>query len=149
MYNLKGEVPEEEYLLPIGQADILQRGEDVTVVSFGKMLHLAQQAAKEVDCAVEMIDLATVRPIDYATIVGSVQKTNRLVIVEEAWPLASISSEIAYHVQKYAFDYLDAPVIRITNQDVPVPYAPTLLAAVLPQKSKIIEAIREVCYAKN
>ena len=147
MYNLKGEVPKEEYLLPIGQAEILQAGEDVTLVSFGKMLHLAQQAAQEVDFSVEIIDLATVRPIDYATIVRSVHKTNRLVIVEEAWPLASISSEIAYHVQKYAFDDLDAPIVRITNQDVPVPYAPTLLEAVLPQKERVIEAMREVCYA--
>ena len=105
MYNMKGNVPEKEYTLPIGKARIVEEGSDVTLVSFGKMLHLAQDAAQESGLSVELIDLRTVRPIDYATVLHSVRKTNRLVVLEEAWPLASISSEVAFHVQRYAFDY--------------------------------------------
>lgn len=147
MYNLKGEVPEEAYTLPIGQAHVVQEGTDVTLVSFGKMLHLAKDAAQESNLSVEIIDLRTVRPIDYATILHSVKKTNRLVILEEAWPLASIASEVAYHVQRFAFDYLDAPLLRITSADTPVPYAPTLLETVLPSKKQVIEALKAVTYS--
>jgi len=149
MYGDKGEVPEEEYLLPIGQAHITREGSDVTLVSFGKMMKVAHEAATEMakdGVHAEVIDLRTVRPIDYATIVQSVKKTNRLVIVEEAWPLASISSEISHHVQSQAFDYLDAPVRRVTSKDVPVPYAPTLLEEVLPNAARTIEAIKAVTY---
>ena len=146
MYNLKGEVPEEEYTLPIGKAHLLQEGADVTLVSFGKMLHLAQEAAQESGLSVEIINLRSVRPIDYEVILRSISKTHRLVILEEAWPLASISSEITFHVQRFAFDELDAPIRRITNKDTPVPYAPTLLEAVLPNKGNLIEALRSVCY---
>ena len=149
MYGDKGEVPEEEYLLPIGQAHITREGSDVTLVSFGKMMKVAHEAAQEMakdGVQAEVIDLRTVRPIDYSTIVQSVKKTNRLVIVEEAWPLASISSEISHHVQSQAFDYLDAPVKRVTSKDVPVPYAPTLLEEVLPNAARTIEAIKAVTY---
>jgi len=149
MYGAKGQVPEGEYLIPIGQADIKKEGNDVTVVSFGKLMSVALSAAEELEkegVSVEVIDLRTVRPIDYETVVSSVKKTNRLVIVEEAWPLASISTEITYHIQKHAFDYLDAPVQRVTNLDVPLGYAPTLVEAVLPNVKRAIEAVNAVMY---
>jgi len=149
MYGDKGEVPEEEYLLPLGVADIKKQGSDVTIVSFGKILKVAQAAADELEkegISAEIIDLRTVRPIDFATIVESVKKTNRLVIVEEAWPLASISSEITYHVQKHAFDYLDAPVHRVASWDAPLPYAPTLIQAILPNVEKTVKAVKAVMY---
>ncbi|OJJ21820.1 alpha-ketoacid dehydrogenase subunit beta [marine bacterium AO1-C] len=149
MYGDKGEVPEEEYVIPLGVADIKKHGSDVTLVTFGKMLKVALQAAEEAakdNISVEVIDLRTVRPIDYASVVASVQKTNRLVIVEEAWPLAAISSEITYHVQKHAFDYLDAPIHRINSMDVPLPYAPTLIEAVLPNVKRSLDAIKAVMY---
>ena len=150
MYNMKGDVPEGDYTLPIGKAEVLRDGADVSLVSFGKMVFLAKEIAQtleeEAKLAVEVIDLRTVRPIDYDSIVASVKKTKRLVILEEAWPLASISSEIAFHVQRFAFDYLDAPVRRVTSADVPVPYAATLLNTVLPNKKKALDAIKDVCY---
>ncbi len=150
MYGDKGQVPEEEYYLPIGKANIIQEGTDVTVVSFGKMLPrvvipAVEELTKE-GISVELIDLRSVRPIDFPAILESVKKTNRLVIVEEAWPLASISSEITFHVQKHAFDYLDAPVTRVTSADVPLAYAPTLVEATLPSVAKIIKAVKEVSY---
>ncbi|MBX2985168.1 MAG: pyruvate dehydrogenase complex E1 component subunit beta [Bacteroidia bacterium] len=149
MYGMKWEVPEEEYLLEIGKAHVAREGKDVTVVSFGKMMHVASDAANELaksGIEVELIDLRSVRPIDYETVIKSIQKTNRLVIVEEAWPLASISSEIAYMVQRKAFDYLDAPIVRVTSQDVPLPYASTLVDAYLPNVKRIIEAVNQVTY---
>src|SRR6476620_7304769 len=124
MYGDKGEVPEGEYIIPIGVADIKKEGTDVTIVSFGKIIKQALSAAAELEkegISAEVIDLRSVRPIDYNAIVNSVKKTNRLVIVEEAWPLASISSEITFKVQKDAFDYLDAPILRVTSADVPLP----------------------------
>ncbi|WKZ58508.1 MAG: pyruvate dehydrogenase complex E1 component subunit beta [Cyclobacteriaceae bacterium] len=149
MYGDKGEVPAEEYLIPIGQADIKRSGTDVTIATFGKITKVAMAAAEELakdNISVEVVDLRSVRPIDYATIVESVKKTNRLVIVEEAWPLASISTEITYHVQKHAFDYLDAPVHRITNADAPLPYAPTLIQAILPNVERTVKAVKAVMY---
>lgn len=149
MYGDKGQVPEGEYLIPIGLADVKREGSDVTIVTFGKILKVAMEAAEQAEkdgISVEVIDLRTVRPIDYATVVESVKKTNRLVIVEEAWPLAAISSEIAYHVQKHAFDYLDAPIHRINSMDVPLPYAPTLIDAILPNVKRTLEAINAVLY---
>lgn len=149
MYGDKGEVPEEEYLLPIGVANIVRPGTDVTIVSFGKLMKLALQTADEVakdGISAEVIDLRSVRPIDYATLINSVKKTNRMVIIEEAWPLSSISTDLAYNVQRYAFDYLDAPIIRINSMDVPVPYAPTLLEAVLPNLKRSVAAVKQVLY---
>lgn len=149
MYGEKGEVPIEEYLIPIGLADIKRAGTDVTIVSFGKFMKVALNAALELEkegISAEVIDLRSVRPIDYATVVASVKKTNRLVIVEEAWPLAAISSEITYHIQKHAFDYLDAPVHRINSLDVPLPYAPTLIDAILPNVSRTVKAVKAVMY---
>ncbi len=151
MYGDKGEVPEQEYLLNIGEAFIEREGQDVTLVSFGKMLKIAHAAALEAakdGLSVEVINLRTVRPIDYLTIVESVKKTNRLVVLEEAWPLASISGEIAYHIQSNAFDYLDAPIKRITNRDLPLAYAPTLIEATLPNLTRTMQAIKQVTYSK-
>jgi pyruvate dehydrogenase E1 component beta subunit len=149
MYGDKGEVPAEEYLIPIGVADIKRQGSDVTIVSFGKIMKVAMAAAQELEkegISAEVIDLRTVRPIDYAAVVESVKKTNRLVIVEEAWPLAAISSEITYHIQKYAFDYLDAPIHRVNSWDAPLPYAPTLIEAILPNVAKTVKAVKAVMY---
>jgi pyruvate dehydrogenase E1 component beta subunit len=152
MYGDKGEVPEGEYIIPIGVADIKKEGKDVTIVSFGKIMKQALAAAAELEkegISAEVIDLRSVRPIDYPTVINSVKKTNRLVIVEEAWPLASISSELAFRVQKDAFDYLDAPVLRVTCADVPLPYAPTLIEASLPNAARVIKAVKEVMYVKK
>ena len=149
MYGDKGEVPEGEYLMPIGVADIKRAGNDVTIVSFGKIIKTAYKAAEELakeNIDVEIIDLRTVRPIDYATVIASVKKTNRMVIVEESWPLANIATEVAFKVQREAFDYLDAPVLRVTGGDVPLPYAPTLIDAYLPNPERIIKAVKKVMY---
>ena len=152
MYGDKGEVPESEYLIPLGQAKVVREGSDVTIVTFGKMLpRVVMPAVEELTkegISVEVIDLRTVRPIDYAAVVNSVKKTNRCVVVEEAWPLAAISSEIAYHLQRYAFDYLDAPVIRVNSMDLPLHYAPTLIEATLPSAKRTIEAVKSVMYKK-
>lgn len=149
MYGDKGEVPEGEYLTPIGVADIKRSGTDVTIVSFGKIIKQAYAAAEELakeNISAEVIDLRTIRPIDYKTVIDSVKKTNRCVILEEAWPLAAISSEIAYTVQRHAFDYLDAPVRRVNSEDVPLSYAKALVDAALPNKEKVIRAVKEVMY---
>jgi pyruvate dehydrogenase E1 component beta subunit len=149
MYGMKWEVPEEEYILEIGKAHVVQEGTDVTLVSFGKMMHVVQDAVNELTkngISAELIDLRTVRPIDYDTIINSVKKTNRMVIVEEAWPLASISSELAYMTQRKAFDYLDAPILRVNSMDVPLPYASTLVEAYLPNVKRIVEAVKQVTY---
>ena len=150
MYGDKGDVPEEDdFLIPIGKADVVREGSDITIVSFGKMMKVANETAEELakdDIAAEVIDLRTIRPIDYEAVVNSVKKTNRLVVVEEAWPLGAISSEITYHIQRHAFDYLDAPIRRINNWDVPLPYAPTLIEPVLPNVKKTLEACKDVLY---
>ena len=151
MYGDKGEVPEEEYLLEIGKANVVSQGKDVTLVSFGKMMKIVIAAAEELQkegISAEVIDLRTVRPLDLKTILESVKKTNRLVVVEEAWPLASISSELAFQVQHNAFDYLDAPVKRVTCRDVPLPYAPTLIEGSLPIVARTVNAVKEVLYKK-
>lgn len=150
MYGDKGVVPEDdEFLLPLGVAEVTRKGSDVTIVSFGKMMKVANEAADELakdNISAEVIDLMSIRPIDYATVVESVKKTNRLVVVEEAWPLGAISSEITYHIQRHAFDYLDAPVRRINSWDVPLPYAPTLIQEILPNAKKTIQACKDVMY---
>ncbi|MFN5370003.1 MAG: pyruvate dehydrogenase complex E1 component subunit beta [Bacteroidia bacterium] len=149
MYGEKGEVPEEEYLIPIGVADIKRTGSDVTLVSFGKIIKTCFAAAEELEkegISCEIIDLRTIRPIDYNTIIDSVKKTNRLVIVEEAWPLGSIATEVSFKVQREAFDYLDAPVLRVTSADVPLPYAPTLIEAALPNADRVVRAVKQVMY---
>ena len=149
MYGDKGEVPEGEYIIPIGVADIKRKGSDVTVVSFGKIIKVAYEAAEILEkenISVEVIDLRTIRPIDYDTVVTSIKKTNRCVVLEESWPLASISSEIAYHLQRYAFDYLDAPVQRVTQSDTPFAFSPTLIDEALPNVNRLIAAIKSTIY---
>ena len=151
MYGDKGEVPEadEEYTIPIGKADIKREGSDVTVVSFGKIIKEAYKAAEELekeDISVEIIDLRTIRPMDHEAIIESVKKTNRLVILEEAWPFGNISTEITYIVQEKAFDYLDAPIIKINTADTPAPYSPVLLKEWLPNSEDVVKAVKKVMY---
>ncbi|MCE7997209.1 MAG: pyruvate dehydrogenase complex E1 component subunit beta [Roseivirga sp.] len=149
MYGDKGEVPEGEYLLPIGQAHVVREGSDVTIVSFGKMMKVVNEAADELaknGVNAEVIDLRSVRPLDYPTIIESVKKTNRLVIVEEAWPLSSLATDISFNVQKDAFDYLDAPIRRVNSMDLPLPYAPTLIEAILPNVKRTLAAVDSVMY---
>ncbi len=152
MYGEKGEVPEEEYLIPIGKAKVVREGNDVTVVSFNKMMKVALGAANELakeNISAEVIDLRTIRPMDVQTILESVKKTNRLVIVEEQWPFASVSSEITYRIQKEGFDYLDAPIRRITSVDAPMHYAPNLVALYLPDIPRTVNLVKEVMYLKK
>jgi pyruvate dehydrogenase E1 component beta subunit len=152
MYGEKGEVPEEEYIIKIGEAKIVREGSDVTIVSFNKMMKVALSAAEELakeNISAEVIDLRTIRPLDWHTILESVKKTNRLVIVEEQWPFASVSSEITYMIQKEGFDYLDAPIRRITSVDAPMHYAPNLVALYLPDVAKTVNVVKEVMYLKK
>lgn len=149
LYGYEGEVPEGEYLVPIGQAAVRREGTDVTLVSFNKMMLPTMEAAEKLEAegiSAEVIDLRTVRPLDYATIVESVKKTNRLVCIDESWPFGGISAEIAYEVQKYAFDYLDAPVTRVNAADTSLPYAAAYVEAYLPNADKIVKAVKEVAY---
>jgi pyruvate dehydrogenase E1 component beta subunit len=149
MYGDKGEVPEGEYIIPIGVADVKRKGTDVTIVSFGKIIKVAYEAAEELakeNIHAEIIDLRTIRPLDYHTIVESIKKTNRCVVLEESWPLASISSEIAYHLQRYAFDYLDAPVERVTQTDTPFAFSPSLIDEALPNVDRLIKAVKRTLY---
>jgi pyruvate dehydrogenase E1 component beta subunit len=145
MYGDKGEVPEEEYVLPIGVADIKRKGEDVTIVSYNKMMKVALSAAEALekeDISAEVIDLRTIRPLDKATVLASLAKTNRLVVAEEGWPTCSVGSEILAICMEEGFDDLDAPVLRITNEDVPMPYAANLEKAMLVNADKIVAGVR-------
>jgi pyruvate dehydrogenase E1 component beta subunit len=149
MYGDKGEVPEGEYIIPIGVANVVRKGTDVTIVTFGKIIKVAEEAAEILakdNINVEIIDLRTIRPLDYGTVVESIKKTNRCVVLEESWPLASISSEIAYHLQRYAFDYLDAPVQRVTQTDTPFAFSPTLIDEALPNVERLIKAVKATMY---
>ncbi len=149
MYAHTGEVPEDEYLVPIGLATVRRHGTDVTIVSYNKMILESLQAAEELEkegISAEVIDLRTIRPLDHQTIVESVKKTNRLVVVDESWPMFGVSAEVAYEIQKYAFDYLDAPVTRVNSADTSLPYASTLVEAYMPNPEKIIKAVKEVMY---
>ena len=151
LYGYEGEVPEGEYLVPIGKAAVRREGTDVTIVSYNKMILVALEAAKELEkegISAEVIDLRTIRPMDRKTVVESVKKTNRCVVVDEAWPFAGVSSEVAYEIQKSAFDYLDAPVIRVNSADVSLGYAPTLVEEYLPNAEKVIRAVKQVAYVK-
>ena len=152
MYGDKGEIPDGEYLLPIGVAEIKRPGTDVTIVSFGKVMKEALKAAEELEkegISAEVIDLRTIRPMDTATIIASVKKTNRLVVVEESFPFVSISSEIAYRVQRDAFDHLDAPVVRVNQADTPLPFSMPLIEASLPSVERVVKAVKEVMYVKK
>ena len=152
MYGDKGEVPEEEYILPIGVADVKRKGGDVTIVSFGKIIKEAYTAAEAlakegIEC--EIIDLRTIRPMDHAAIMESVKKTNRLVILEEAWPFGNVATEITYQVQNELFDYLDAPIEKINTADTPAPFSPVLLAEWLPNSNDVINSVKKVMYYKK
>ena len=149
MYGDKGEVPEGEYTIPLGVADIKREGNDVTIVSFGKIIKEAYKAADELEkegISCEIIDLRTVRPMDHDAILTSVKKTNRLVVLEEAWPFGNVATEIIYHVQDKAFDYLDAPIVKLNTADTPAPYSPVLLAEWLPNHEDVIKAVKKVLY---
>ncbi|MBC8048059.1 MAG: pyruvate dehydrogenase complex E1 component subunit beta [Fimbriimonadaceae bacterium] len=152
MYSDMGPVPEDEYYIPIGKAVVNKEGSDVTIVSFNKMMKVALKAAEELqkdNISAEVIDLRTIRPLDIKTIVESVKKTNRIIIIDESWPYGGISSEITYQLQKDAFDYLDAPIKRINGADANMHYAPNLVSAYLPDTAKVINAVKDVMYVKN
>jgi pyruvate dehydrogenase E1 component beta subunit len=149
MYGDKGEIPDGEYLIPLGVADIKRVGKDVTIVSFGKIIKEAYKAADQLAAegiACEIIDLRTIRPMDHKTIIDSVKKTNRLIILEEAWPLGNIATEVTYEIQKHAFDYLDAPIIKLNTADTPAPFSPVLLQEWLPNSDDVIKAVKKVLY---
>ena len=151
MYGDKGQVPAEEYLIPIGEAEVKKTGSDVTVVSFGKIIKevfKASEKLKEENIDLEIIDLRTIRPLDIETIIKSVKKTNRLVIVEEAWPFGNVSTEISHQIQNKCFDYLDAPIEKLNTADTPAPYSPVLLAEWLPNQSDVIKSVKKVLYQK-
>ncbi len=149
MYGDKGEVPESEYIIPIGVADVKRKGTDVTIVSFGKIMKVVLEAAEVLEkegISAEVIDLRTIRPMDTKTIIESVKKTNRLVIVEENHPVASISSEISHRVQLHAFDYLDAPIRRVTMADTPFAFAVPLIEESLPNVQRTVKAVKDAMY---
>ncbi len=151
MYGDKAEVPEGEYLIPLGVAEIKRKGSDVTIVSFGKIIKEAYKAADQlavegIEC--EIIDLRTVRPLDINAILDSVKKTNRLVVLEEAWPFGNVATEITYQIQSQAFDYLDAPVEKSNTADTPAPYSPALFAEWLPNSTDVVKAVKKVLYKK-
>ena len=152
VYGDKSEIPDEEYYIELGKSDVKRQGNDVTIVSFNKMMKVALGAAAELEkegISAEVVDLRTIRPLDWMTVLESVKKTNRLIIVEEEWPFASVSSELAYRIQKEGFDYLDAPVRRITAADAPLHYAPNLVAAALPDVPRTVKLAKEVMYLKK
>jgi pyruvate dehydrogenase E1 component beta subunit len=149
LYGRKGQVPEEEYTLPLGKGDVKREGKDLTLIAWSKMVYVALEAAAELaknGIEVEVIDPRTIRPLDEALILRSVKKTNRCVIVEEGWPFAGAGAEISFRIMKEAFDYLDAPVARVTGEDVPMPYAKNLEHLVLPSVEKVVTAVKNVLY---
>ena len=149
MYGDKGEIPDGEYLIPIGKAEVKKKGDHITIISFGKIIKVVQEAVDILEkegISCEIIDLRSVRPIDYSCLVESIKKTNRCVVVEESWPLASISGEIAFHLQRYAFDYLDAPVMRVMQADTPFAFSKVLIEEALPSVKRIIEAVKSSLY---
>lgn len=149
MYSWKGEVPEKEYLVPFGEADVKRKGKDVTLVTYSKPLKIAQEAAvaleeEGIDC--EIVDLRSIRPLDEQSIYDSVKKTNRCVVIDEAWPVASVGSHVAWLVAKNCFDFLDAPVEFISSEDVPMPYNHLLELAAQPSVDKVVRAVKRVLY---
>ncbi|MBK9397783.1 MAG: pyruvate dehydrogenase complex E1 component subunit beta [Saprospiraceae bacterium] len=148
-YGEKGEVPEGEYLVPIGKAKVRREGSDVTLVSYNKQVKTciiaAEELAKE-GISAEVIDLRSIRPLDIKTVIESVKKTNRVVAVDEAWPMFGVSAEIAYEIQKYAFDYLDAPVTRVNSADTSLGYSGVFVEEYMPNPAKVIKAVKEVMY---
>jgi pyruvate dehydrogenase E1 component beta subunit len=152
MYGDKCDIPDDEYYIPLGKADVKKSGRDITIVSYNKMMKVALGAAEELEkegISAEVVDLRTVRPLDWMTILDSVKKTNRLLIVEEQWPFASVSSEITYRIQKEGFDYLDAPIRRITSADAPMHYAPNLTALAIPDVSRTVKLAKEMMHQRK
>ncbi len=152
MYALKGDVPGGEHVVPLGVADVKRPGRDVTIVTWGKMLHTVLKAADELAAAgidAEIVDLRTIRPLDADTVLASVRRTHRLLVVQEGWPFAGVASEVIALVVREAFDELDAPPDRVTNLDVPMPYATNLEQLVLPSVPRVVQAVRAVTGASG
>ena len=151
LYNTKGEVPDGEHVVPLGVADVKREGKDVTLVAYGKMVGLALKAADELakdGVSAEVVDPRTIRPLDVATIAASVRKTNRCVIVEEAWPFAGVGAQVVDEIQREAFDWLDAPILRVTGADVPMPYNKQLEKLAKPDVPKVVAAVNRVLYRR-
>ena len=151
MYGDNCELPDGEYLIPIGVCDIKRKGTDVTIVSYNKMMKIALESAEELakeGIEAEVIDLMTIRPLDIQTIINSVKNTNRIVIIDESWPFTSIASEITFQLQRYAFDYLDAPIRRVCGADTSMHYAPNLVDAYMPSVKQVIDAVKDISYVK-
>jgi pyruvate dehydrogenase E1 component beta subunit len=149
LYNTKGEVPDDDYVIPLGKAEIKREGDHVTLVSHGKMVLVALQAADQLakeGIRAEVVDLRTIRPMDVETITASVRKTNRCVVVEEGWEVCGVGAQVVDYVQRYCFDYLDAPVLRVHQADAPMPYTKSLEKAAKPDLPKTIAAIKQVLY---
>jgi pyruvate dehydrogenase E1 component beta subunit len=150
LYNVKGEVSDDEHLVPIGKADIKRAGDDVTIVTHSKMVHVAMQAAEKLatehDVEAEVVDLRSLRPLDLDTYVASVKKTNRAVVLEEGWPVAGIGAQVVDDIQREAFDDLDAPVARVSGLDVPMHYARALEKLIVPDADAVVKAVKHVCY---
>ena len=152
LYNTKGEVPDDEYLVPIGVADLKREGDHCTLVTYGKMALVGMQAADQLakeGIRIDVVDLRSVRPIDYDAIRTSVQKTNRAVVLEEGWEIAGIGAQVVDFVQRECFDYLDSPVLRVHQADTPMPYAKNLERAAKPDAAKTIAAVKKVMYAEQ
>lgn len=151
-YGDKGEVPDGDYLVPIGKAIVRREGTQVTLVSYNKMVRTCMLAAEELEkegISAEVIDLRSIRPLDIKTVIESVKKTNRVIAVDEAWPMFGVSAEIAYEIQKYAFDYLDAPVTRVNAADTSLGYSGVYVDEYMPTPAKVIKAVKEVLYVKS
>jgi pyruvate dehydrogenase E1 component beta subunit len=150
LYNVRDDVPEEEYLTPLGKAEVKRVGSDLTVIAHSKMVHQAQQAAETLAAdegiEAEVIDLRSLRPLDVETVIASVAKTNRAVVVEEGWPTCGVGAQVVDDIQREAFDALDAPIARVSGLDVPMPYARNLEKLVFPNAEHIVKAARHVCY---
>jgi pyruvate dehydrogenase E1 component beta subunit len=149
LYNTKGEVPEDDYVIPLGKADLKREGDHCSIITHGKMVLVAMQAADQLakdGIRLDVVDLRTVRPMDVEAIATSVQKTNRCVVLEEGWPICGVGSQVVDYVQRECFDHLDAPVIRVHQEDVPMPYAKSLEKAAKPDLPKTIAAVRKVMY---
>lgn len=152
LYNVRGEVPEGDYTVPIGQATIAREGRDVSIIAYSRMTLVALDAARhlaERGIEAEVVDLRSLRPLDAETVLTSVKKTGRAVIVEEGWPTYGVTAEIAARIAEGAFDYLDAPVVRLGSVEVPMPYAPNLEEAVLPHAEDIVRTVEDLVHRRR
>jgi pyruvate dehydrogenase E1 component beta subunit len=150
LYAMKGDVPDDDdYIVPLGVADVKREGEDVSIITHGKMVHIALQAANQMakqDISAEVVDLRSLRPLDVEAILRSVHKTNRAIYLEEGWPFVGIGAQIVDIIQQEAFDWLDAPVARVSQLDLPMPYSKNLEKAAKPSAERVVEACRQVLY---